>query len=68
MITRFEIIDHTLPEIDRPGRVHSFSDDWRGFAIALKEWALLSEDNFEFVTQDEGGTLKVFITDNEDKQ
>ena len=66
MITRFEIIDHTLPEIDRPGRVHSFSDDWRGFAIALKEWALLSDDKFEFVTQDDGRTLKVFITDNEE--
>ena len=66
MITRFEIIDHTLPEIDRPGRAHSFSDDWRRFAIALKEWAVQSDDNFEFVIQDDGRTLKVFITDNEE--
>lgn len=48
-VTRFEVIDHRTGEL-RNGRV---------FAIKILE----SEDRIEFSLQDDGRTLKVFLSD-----
>lgn len=55
-VTRVEVIDHTRTEPEHGGRVYTY---WHTY-----DEADLPSPNVELYLQDEGRTLKVFITED----